>query len=95
MAKPFPGPTISNAAAFNVAFTKTSLSPQQIEKLATFDNDFDQFAAIGREIYWICKMKQSDSKFVSAKMERLLGVRVTWRNMNTVRRLSAKYPPAE
>ena len=93
-AEPFARPEIEAAAAFNVAFTKTPLSAAQAGQLTAFDTGIDTFRASGREIYWLCRMKQSESKFVSAKMERLLGIRVTWRNMNTVRRLSAKYPSA-
>ena len=94
-AKPFAVDVLAAATAYNVAFTRASLSGQQLEELASFENAIDGFRALGREIYWVCKTKQSKSKFVSAKMERLLGVRVTWRNLNTVRRLCAKYPPPE
>ena len=92
-ANPFSVATAETAAAFNVAFAKSPLQAGQKEKLASFVSDNDEFASVGREIYWMCKVKQSESRFVSAKMERLLGIRVTWRNLNTVRRLSAKYPP--
>lgn len=90
---PFSAAAAGAAAAFNVAFTKAPLQASQKETLASFVTDIDDFASVDREIYSICKTKVSESKFVSAKMERLLGIRVTWRNLNTVRRLSAKYPP--
>ena len=93
--KPFNADLLATATALNVAFTKTNLSAQQVESLASFETGIDDFAALGREIYWVCNTKQNESKFVSAKMERMLGLRVTWRNMNTVRRLSTKYPAPE
>lgn len=81
-------------SAVHVAFTREALSATQQAQLATFDTRQDSFAAVGREIYWTLAIKQSESEFASSKLEKLLGVRVTWRNMNTVRRLLAKYPPA-
>ena len=77
----------------HVAFTRESLSASQKEQLATFDTQEDSFIAVGREIYWTLAIKQSESAFASSKLEKLLGLTVTWRNMNTVRRLLAKYPP--
>ncbi len=91
---PFARGAIESAGAFNVAFTRNALSTEQQRLLSQFETDVDSFAAVGREIYWLSAGKQSDSRFVSSKMERLLDVRVTWRNINTLRRLSAKYPPA-
>jgi uncharacterized protein (DUF1697 family) len=81
-------------SAVHVAFTRKPLSSALEAKLATFDSPVDAFTAVGREIYWTLAIKQSESAFVSSRMERLLGLSVTWRNMNTVRRLLAKYPPA-
>jgi hypothetical protein len=37
--------------------------------------------------------EQSESKFSNAVFEKALGLRATFRNMKTVRRLAAKYPP--
>ncbi len=90
---PFATNRIASAAAFNVAFTRNALSDDQRRLLSQFDTGADSFATLGREIYWLSAGRQSESRFVSSKMERLLEVRVTWRNINTVRRLSAKYPP--
>ncbi len=45
----------------------------------------------GREVYWLCKTKQNGSKFLYARFEKMLNTRATWRNINTVRRLAAKY----
>ena len=37
------------------------------------------------------KKKQSDSKFSYTRFEKMLNARATWRNVNTVVRLAAKY----
>jgi len=81
-------------SALHVAFTREPLPAARKAQLVNFDTASDAFTAVGREIYWTLTTKQSESAFVSSKMEKLLDVRVTWRNMNTVRRLLAKYPPA-
>ena len=81
-------------SAAHVAFTREPITAARRQHLARFDTKQDSFTAVGREIYWTLAIKQSESAFVSARMEKLLAMRVTWRNMNTVRRLLAKYPPA-
>lgn len=86
-AEPFAASAMASAVALNVAFTGSVLTPEQCAKLGAFDSGVDQFAAAGREIFWICRVKQSGSRFSSAAMERSLGISVTWRGMNTVRRL--------
>ena len=53
--------------------------------------EIDDFHVHGREVYWLCKTKQSDSKFSNTRFEKILKARATWRNMNTVVRLTAKY----
>lgn len=86
-AEPFAASAMASAVAHNVAFTGSVLTPEQCAKIGTFESGVDQFAAAGREIFWICRARQSESRFSSAAMERSLGTAVTWRGMNTVRRL--------
>ena len=90
--KPFDAAAMESAYALNVAFTDCKLAQSHAKALAAFQSEIDDFSVQGREIYWLCSVRQSDSKFVSSRMEKALGVRVTWRNLNTVRRLSDKYP---
>ena len=52
--------------------------------------EIDDFHVHGREVYWLCKTKQSDSKFSNTRFEKILNARATWRNINTVVRLAAK-----
>ena len=53
----------------------------------------DDFYVHGREVYWLCRNKQSESTFSNAKFERVLKVRVTFRGVNTVAKLAAKFSP--
>jgi len=61
---------------------------QKVEALAT---DVDDLKVIGREVYWLFHTKFSDSKISGALLERTLGTKVTFRNINTIRRLLKKY----
>jgi uncharacterized protein (DUF1697 family) len=88
---PFPKQQIEKAGAFNVAFLKQPLDSAQMKKLHALKTDIDDFHVNGRELYWLCKMKQSESKFSNAVLERSLGVQATFRNMNTIRKILEKH----
>jgi uncharacterized protein (DUF1697 family) len=60
------------------------------KKLMTFTNDVDEIHVQGREVYWLCHKKFSESKFSGAQLERTLEMATTLRNVNTVRRIAAK-----
>lgn len=86
----FPARTLDKAGAFNVSFLSNPLSDEQIRTLMALETDVDSFASHGREVYWLCSVKQSQSAFSSAVLERRLGTRTTFRGVNTLRRVIAK-----
>ncbi len=88
---PFKKSQLEKAGAFNAAFLKQPLDASQLKKVRALKTDIDDFNVNGRELYWLCKTKQSESKFSNAVMEKSLGVQATFRNMNTVNKLVAKY----
>ena len=51
----------------------------------------DDFHIHGREIYWLCKKKQSESKVSNAAIEKALKVKSTLRGVNTIKKLAEKY----
>jgi uncharacterized protein (DUF1697 family) len=61
---------------------------QKVESLAT---DVDDLKVTGREVYWLCHTSFSDAKISAAMLERTLGTKATFRNINTVRRILKKY----
>ncbi len=61
---------------------------QQVEALAT---DVDDLKLNAREVYWLCRASFSDSKISGALLEKTLGTKITFRNINTIRRLLKKY----
>jgi uncharacterized protein (DUF1697 family) len=74
-----------------VIFTADELSAESKMKLGSFRTEVDDFQANGREVYWLCRTKFSDSKISGAQLERTMGMPGTMRNANTVKRLVAKY----
>jgi uncharacterized protein (DUF1697 family) len=89
--KPFNESQLSFAAALNVAFLADPLDAGAEKSIMALKTEIDDFHVYGREVYWLCKTKQSDSKFSNARFEKMVNARATWRNMNTVVRLAAKY----
>jgi uncharacterized protein (DUF1697 family) len=53
--------------------------------------DIDDFHVHGRELYWLCQKKQSDSTFSNAVLEKTLGRPSTIRGVNTIQKIVAKY----
>ena len=51
----------------------------------------DRFQFRGREIFWLCLTRFSDSKFSGSMLEKILGQPLTVRNFNTVARIATKY----
>jgi uncharacterized protein (DUF1697 family) len=89
--KPFKESELRSAAALNVAFLADPVSAEAEKALIALKTEIDDFHAQGREVYWLCKTKQSESKFSYARFEKMVNARATWRNINTVVRLAAKY----
>jgi uncharacterized protein (DUF1697 family) len=87
---PFPEARLRTAAALNVAFLAAPLGRAARKTLAALATDIDDLHAHGREVYWLCARKQSESTFSNAVFERRLGVAATFRGMNTIARLAAK-----
>jgi uncharacterized protein (DUF1697 family) len=89
--KPFRQSEVDAAVALNIAFMAEPLDNQSKQKLIALKTDIDDFHVHGREIYWLCRRKQSESTFSNAVLEKTLGTRATFRGANTVKKLAAKY----
>jgi uncharacterized protein (DUF1697 family) len=90
--KPFKKSELDLAIAFNVAFLTDALDASSKKKLMTLKTDIDDFHVHGREIYWLCLKKQSESTFSNVLLEKTLGRQSTLRGINTVRKIVEKYP---
>ncbi len=71
-----------------IADNPSKAASQKVEALAT---DVDDLKVTGREVYWLLHAPFSDSKIAGPILERTLGTKVTFRNINTLRRILKKY----
>ena len=86
--RPFDASELENAASFVVGFVARPFDAAQQKIVKGFNNDLDAFHARGRELYWMSRNKQSESKFSNAAFERALGLRATFRSITTVQRIA-------
>ena len=89
----FKDSSLKTAGAYNVAFLKEAMEDNAKKILMGLKTEIDDFHVKGREVYWLCKTGQSDSKFSNAVLEKAVRMQATFRGMNTIRKLSAKYTP--
>lgn len=87
---PFPPEQLAGAAALNVAFLTQPLNAAEKRKLAGFETEIDTFHAHGREVYWLCSLRQSDSRFSNRVFEKTMGLRTTFRGLQSVRKLAGR-----
>ncbi len=89
--KPFEDAQLRSAQAVNVAFLGDPLEPAAVKLLMAMRTSIDDFHVNGREMYWLCRKKQSESTFSNARFEKALGGRATFRGVKTIVKLAAKY----
>ena len=83
--------TEGEGAAVYIAFLKTKPARAAAESLTSHPGSVDEFKIRGREIHWLCRKRFGDSEFSGARLEKMLGMRMTVRNSTTVRKLAAKF----
>jgi uncharacterized protein (DUF1697 family) len=92
--KPFSAAKLKAGKTLLVGFMDVPFSPGTAKSWLALKSEADDFHCDGREAYWLCKEGQSQSKYFNVSFEKMFKVRLTFRNMNTVVKLAAKYPPA-
>ena len=90
--RPFPQSQLDAAVAFNIAFFKESPEADSKKRVMALKTDIDDFHIHGRELYWLCQKKQSESKFSNAVLEKTLGKPSTLRGAETIKKIALKYP---
>lgn len=91
MYKAFPPAALGAATAFNIIFLAEPLDAMAKRQVMALKTDIDDFAVHGREIFWLCRQKQSESKFSNAVLEKALGKRSTIRQATTIKKMAEKY----
>jgi uncharacterized protein (DUF1697 family) len=89
--QPFTDLQLKSAVALNIAFLTDPIASDNIKILDTLQTSIDDFHSNDREIYWLCRVKQSDSKFSNAVLEKRLKVKATIRATSTIEKMVAKY----
>jgi uncharacterized protein (DUF1697 family) len=89
--QPFAASQVRSAGAFSVGFLAAPLDAAAKKALLALRSDIDDLHAHGREVYWLCRKKQSESDFSNSLFEKTLNVRATFRGVNTVQKLAARY----
>jgi uncharacterized protein (DUF1697 family) len=90
--KPFSETELSAAGhTLYVGFLADKPGNEAKAKVLSLSGATDDFAVHGRELFWLCRTKSSESAVSGALLERTLGRPATFRNVNTVRRIAARY----
>ena len=89
--KPFPQSLLDSAAALNIGFLADDPEAVTKQKLISLKTDIDDFHIHGRELYWLCRKKQSESKISNVVLEKALGLKTTLRGINTINKMTEKY----
>jgi uncharacterized protein (DUF1697 family) len=84
---------LGDDAGLYIAFVAEQPGAEARKKLLSLETKSDQFHVDGREIYWLCLTKFSDSTFSGPLLEKIIGMPATVRNSTTVGKIAVKYAP--
>ena len=88
-AMPFKG--IVDAPTYLVGFLKGPIDAAAKKRFMALASPEDDFAVTGTEVWWHSTISQADSKFNANTFDKALGVRSTWRNLRTIRRMVERW----
>jgi uncharacterized protein (DUF1697 family) len=74
-----------------IGFLSSEPATQDAKKLMSLASEIDGFHLNERELYWLYRRKNGESKFYGPILEKTVGVKATLRNANTIARLVKKY----
>lgn len=77
--------------ALYIAFLAESPGEEAKQRLRSLVTEVDDFHLAGRELYWLCRKKISDSEISGPLLAKTVGAQMTLRNSSTVKKLAAKY----
>lgn len=86
-AVPFGAKDVASAHGLIIGFVKEPPSPTVRRQLAALSNASSRFEVIGRELFWLRVVQDSDPK-IQKSVEKLLGVAMTGRNVRTVKKMA-------
>jgi uncharacterized protein (DUF1697 family) len=89
--EPFVPKALKASLRFNVAFVKQPLDAAAVKSIDALATALEHFHVRGREIYWLSRVMQSDSKISNVVFEKTLRQPSTVRGISTVRKMAEKY----
>ncbi|MEW5987574.1 MAG: DUF1697 domain-containing protein [Chloroflexota bacterium] len=90
--QPFPAAELNaEGHTLYVAFLTDPPREEARQKLLAFTSADDEFHVAGREVYWLCRTRMSESAFSGALLEKTLNMPATLRNATTIKKIAAKY----
>ena len=87
----FPEAAVATAGVLLVGFLRAPLDAAAKARLTALNSDLHQFTTAGAEVYWLLRMKQSESKITPGQIERALRGPTTMRSIVSLRKLVAKH----
>lgn len=84
-------PTERAGSTLYVGFLGSPPTAAAKKQVAALTSDIDDFHLHGRELYWRCAGRFSDSVVSGTKLEKALGQPTTVRKVTTVEKLAKKY----
>ncbi|HEV8371117.1 MAG TPA: DUF1697 domain-containing protein [Pyrinomonadaceae bacterium] len=76
-----------------ICFVADRPAKEATKKLLSLSSMIDAFHVNEREVYWLYRRRNGESKFYGPPLEKTLGSQTTVRNSNTIKRLVVKYSP--
>ncbi|MEO8138087.1 MAG: DUF1697 domain-containing protein [Gemmatimonadota bacterium] len=89
--RPFPAAEMQAAHGVYVGLMAEPPTAAAARELLALNDKVNRFHVNGSEVYWLGMPHQDESTVSMAAMERALGAPATFRNLNTIARLVAKY----
>jgi uncharacterized protein (DUF1697 family) len=87
----FPQSDLAKARSFNVVFLGKTLDKEAEAGLLALRTEIDDLHLHGREIYWLCRKKQSESMISNVVFSKAVGLPATVRGVRTVKNMTGKY----
>ncbi|MGE5682873.1 MAG: DUF1697 domain-containing protein [Bacillota bacterium] len=73
-----------------IGFLKDEPAESVKNKLLSLQSENEEFRISGKELYWLCRIKFSESVFSGPLLEKTLRMQITLRNSTTVKKMVAK-----
>lgn len=90
--KPFPDAEMeADGSVVYIGFLEHEPADEVKQRVLSLTTEGDVFHLSGRELYWLCRKKISESEVSGPVLAKMLGAQTTLRNSNTVKKIAAKY----